>query len=442
MGSNILDMVVLDPGYWLTDVPKFMRYIHKNVECICTEPARHSLDSLLLRMTEWCPREVVRSLLKISPTCDSAALAMWEVMISVPWILWSVLTELLSVLQDQRVRKVFSCATEDACIYPLALLLYTDIDAEEFAALYRAQRYLRRPSSVMLSLVLSVLITLSKKPKMATKMQVLLPDIMENLQDANADAKMKALVFLRSMMGDAKTEEASLIAVQLAEKLPPLFDDGSGATQPQLHSGPTAPVFGIRAQSISPHISHANALAHHVMKAVVGINKKKMKKRVQRVLLPLFLHMSDEIESVAQGHPPRLCRVPGVEEAQPPGQDKPDAPDRRVLVSARQEQGRRLSVSEPAVPAQRSGHLARGGCQVHWACRAAPEEPKSDQGVECLQRPLALEERHGALGQLPGSSDRLQTDKTRENTRMEPAVAVLLSRLSHGELKESSGKGP
>ncbi|XP_063205481.1 uncharacterized protein LOC134522109 [Chroicocephalus ridibundus] len=169
MGSNILDMVVLDPGYWLTDVPKFMRYIHKNVECICTEPARHSLDSLLLRMTEWCPREVVRSLLKISPTCDSAALAMWEVMISVPWILWSVLTELLSVLQDQRVRKVFSCATEDACIYPLALLLYTDIDAEEFAALYRAQRYLRRTSSVMLSLVLSVLITLSKKPKMVSK---------------------------------------------------------------------------------------------------------------------------------------------------------------------------------------------------------------------------------------------------------------------------------
>ncbi|XP_063205479.1 uncharacterized protein LOC134522107 [Chroicocephalus ridibundus] len=169
MGSNILDMVVLDPGYWLTDVPKFMRYIHKNVECICTEPARHSLDSLLLRMTEWCPREVVRSLLKISPTCDSAALAMWEVMISVPWILWSVLTELLSVLQDQRVRKVFSCATEDACIYPLALLLYTDIDAEEFAALYRAQRYLRCPSSVMLSLVLSVLITLSKKPKMVSK---------------------------------------------------------------------------------------------------------------------------------------------------------------------------------------------------------------------------------------------------------------------------------
>ena len=31
------------------------------------------------------------------------------------------------------------------------------------------------------------------------------------------------------------------------------------------------------------------------------------------------------------GHPPRLCRVPGVDEAWLPGQDTPDAPDCRVL---------------------------------------------------------------------------------------------------------------
>ena len=51
-------------------VPKIMRYIHRNMEYIRTEPARHSLDSLLLLLTKWCPRGVVRSLLKISPTCD------------------------------------------------------------------------------------------------------------------------------------------------------------------------------------------------------------------------------------------------------------------------------------------------------------------------------------------------------------------------------------
>lgn len=38
-----------------------------------------------------------------------------------PGTLWSVLTELHSVLQDLRLRKVFSCATEDACICLLAV---------------------------------------------------------------------------------------------------------------------------------------------------------------------------------------------------------------------------------------------------------------------------------------------------------------------------------
>lgn len=38
-----------------------------------------------------------------------------------PSALWTVLTELLGVLQDQRLRKVFSSAVEDACIYPLAV---------------------------------------------------------------------------------------------------------------------------------------------------------------------------------------------------------------------------------------------------------------------------------------------------------------------------------
>ncbi|XP_050770338.1 uncharacterized protein LOC127028673 [Gymnogyps californianus] len=194
MGSNVLDMAMSDPASWLMDVPKIMRYIHRNMEYIHTEPARHSLDSLLLLLTKWCPRGVVRSLLKISPTCDSTALAMWEVMLSVPWALWSILMELLSVLQDQRLRKVFSCATEDACIYLLALLVCTDIGTEEFAALYKAQRCLRHPSLVMLSLVLRGLITLSKTPETARKIPVLLPDIVETLQDANSDVKMKALV--------------------------------------------------------------------------------------------------------------------------------------------------------------------------------------------------------------------------------------------------------
>ena len=67
----------------------------------------------------------------------------------------------------------------------------------------------------------------------ARKIPVLLPDIMETLQDANSDVKMKALVFLRNMMGHMKREEASLIALQLAEKLLPLFDDVRLPWEPQ-----------------------------------------------------------------------------------------------------------------------------------------------------------------------------------------------------------------
>ncbi|CAM9152253.1 unnamed protein product, partial [Bubo scandiacus] len=404
-------------------VPEIMRFIHKNVEHIRTETARNSLDSLLLQLTKWNPREVVRSLLRISPTCDSAAMAVWEVMISVPLALWRVLLELLNLLQDCRVRRVFSSATEDACIYPLTVILHfppqdsnrlprtyrplllslllqtfksvlspgqavaasfsplpptptcctwkmtftwtqrmfncqnaksaegtvqskpkytpllyikstlpllkatfhsegslelarcrdpvssawchlklflpsgrlvgedgvsyrlfhvsllacTDIDAEQFAALYKAHRYLRRPSPVTLSLVLTGLITLSKTPEVARKLTVLLPDILETLTDANANVKTKALVLFINLMGHMKREEANLISLRLAEELLPLFDDESSR---------------LRELSIR--------LFKDVMKTAVGRNKKTMVKTVQSGLLPLFFHMSDQIESVAK----------------------------------------------------------------------------------------------------------------------------------------------
>ncbi|XP_042650022.1 uncharacterized protein LOC122153620 [Tyto alba] len=278
MGSSVVDMAVRDPACWLTDVPKVTRSIHKTVERIQSEPAWHSLDSLLL-LIKWCSEEVVGSLLKISPACDSAALAMWEVTLSVPWALWNVLMELLDVLQDQKLRKVFSSDTEDACIYPLFLLVCAGVDPEEFAALYKAQRYLRHPSPLMLSLVLRVLLTLSESPEMARRMPVLVPDLVETLQDASADVQTKALLFFRNVLGHLKQEEASLIALQLAEKLLPLFDDECS----QLWE-----------LSIS--------LFREVVKAVAkqGRNKKKMALQVRRVLLPLLLHVADRSESVAQ----------------------------------------------------------------------------------------------------------------------------------------------
>ncbi|CAM9516537.1 unnamed protein product, partial [Bubo scandiacus] len=277
MGSGIVDIAMKAPESWLRDVPKLLRFIHKNVEHICAEPARRSLDSLLLLLTRWSPREVVRTLLDISPTCDSAAVAMWEVMISVRWALRRVLSELLGVLQDCQLRKVFSSTAEDSCIYSLAVLVFSEIDDKEFADLYKAQRYLRHPSPVMLSLVLTGLVILSKKPKMTRKMPVLLPDIIETLPAANTNVTVKALVVITNVVCLMKWEEANRIALRLVEKLLPLFDDESSQ---------------VRELSIR--------LFKEVMKTVVGRNTRKMVKKVKSVLLPLFFRMSDQIESVAK----------------------------------------------------------------------------------------------------------------------------------------------
>ncbi|XP_074705194.1 uncharacterized protein LOC141933947 [Strix aluco] len=359
LGSGVVDTAMTDPASWLTDVPEVLRCIHTNVEQIRAEPARRSLDSLLLLLTRWSPREVVRSLLVISPMCDSAAVAMWEVMISVPWALWRVVSELLGVLRDWRLRRVFSCAADDACIYPLALLVSAVIDDKQFAALYKTQRYLRRPSPVMLSLVLAGLTTLSKTPETARKMLVLLPDIMENLLAASSDIRMKALMLFINVIPHMKREEAKLIALRLAEKLLLLFDDvrrelelrrwvkdvqpcpaGSiwagmspwlllrgllglfplsfrGLSRlfpsPLLFRATLTPLLPVGEErlmlsSLCPPPCQDSSrvrelsirLFEDVMKTAVGRNTKKMVKKVQGAVLPLFFHTNEKIESVAK----------------------------------------------------------------------------------------------------------------------------------------------
>ncbi|KFQ86420.1 hypothetical protein N337_04196, partial [Phoenicopterus ruber ruber] len=108
------------------------------------------------------------------------------------------------------------------------------------------------------------------------KMQVLLPYIMELLQDGNTDTQMKALVVLRNVVGHLERKEASLIAVQLMEELPLLFDNESSQ---------------LRELSI--------CLFRELVESVVERNKR-MKNNMQWVLVPLFFHMSDQADSVAK----------------------------------------------------------------------------------------------------------------------------------------------
>ncbi|XP_071588656.1 maestro heat-like repeat-containing protein family member 7 [Heliangelus exortis] len=130
----------------------------------------------------------------------------------------------------------------------------------------------------MLSLVLSGVATLSESPEMARKMKVLLMDLLEVLQQGSKDVQLKALRICRKVMGELTREEASSIAVELLDKLLPLFDNGL--------------LSELREISIS--------LFTELLKKVAGKCKRQMRNQVRRGLLPLWFHMSDDTQSVAE----------------------------------------------------------------------------------------------------------------------------------------------
>ncbi|NXV38450.1 MROH1 protein, partial [Rissa tridactyla] len=111
----------------------------------------------------------------------------------------------------------------------------------------------------------------------ARKMLVFLPYIRQWLEDGHTDTKANVLVILRNMMGHLERKEASPIAVQLVEKLLPLFDAESSQ---------------LRELSIN--------LFRELVETVVGKDKRRMKEEVKRGLLPLFFHMQDKTESVSK----------------------------------------------------------------------------------------------------------------------------------------------
>ncbi|XP_071588643.1 maestro heat-like repeat-containing protein family member 7 [Heliangelus exortis] len=112
----------------------------------------------------------------------------------------------------------------------------------------------------------------------ARKMKVLLMDLLEVLQQGSKDVQLKALRICRKVMGELTREEASSIAVELLDKLLPLFDNGL--------------LSELREISIS--------LFTELLKKVAGKCKRQMRNQVRRGLLPLWFHMSDDTQSVAE----------------------------------------------------------------------------------------------------------------------------------------------
>ncbi|XP_068766431.1 maestro heat-like repeat-containing protein family member 7 [Struthio camelus] len=149
-----------------------------------------------------------------------------------------------------------------------------DMDEE---VLPLVQGYAQSESLEMRRLAFRGLVALLNRPKMKRRMQSLLPDSMEWLQDACREVRVGSLMLLRNILSYLEQKGSNPIVLQLAEKLLPRFDDEDS-----------------RVRELSM------LLFKDLLEIVVGKNKRNLKQHAQRSLVPLFLHMSDKVQRVAQ----------------------------------------------------------------------------------------------------------------------------------------------
>ncbi|XP_074992541.1 maestro heat-like repeat-containing protein family member 7 isoform X2 [Calonectris borealis] len=157
------------------------------------------------------------------------------------------------------------------------LLDCTDLEHVTASVLRVLQFHLYSKSLVLRRMAVRSFVKLCGRPEKAATLQSLLPDIMERLQDDDSDVRMAALTFLGNMLCLADRETAVPIALQLVEMLLPLFEDEASYVR-----------------------EHSVLLWRDAMEVAVSTHEKLMRKDVQTSLVPLFFHLHDKDNSVAQ----------------------------------------------------------------------------------------------------------------------------------------------
>ncbi|XP_064309325.1 maestro heat-like repeat-containing protein family member 7 [Phalacrocorax carbo] len=138
-------------------------------------------------------------------------------------------------------------------------------------------RYLRSECREMHCLVLRCFILLIDRPLMAKRMTFLLPRLIELLRDADGEVVGKTLCVLRKVLQARDLPLASPIALQLAERLLPLFDSDASYVQ----------LLSIR-------------LFRDVMVIIAASGKKPLRAHIYQSLIPLLCCLHDENERVAE----------------------------------------------------------------------------------------------------------------------------------------------
>ncbi|POI23361.1 hypothetical protein CIB84_012890, partial [Bambusicola thoracicus] len=262
--SLMMDVVLQDPASWMVDVPKILEFMQRNLRSSSTS-LQQTLFSVLDVLTNQFPRDVLMSVLTDLPHSDR------------PGCVAPV-----TFLELQRSQELQGAGSPAASAWLSLLPLFqvmdpTEENLQELCKPALLQRLLKTESLPVLWLVLRGLVLLSERPETAKGLRDLLPDVMGTLQFANTSIALKTTKISRNVMTHLGKREARPIAVELAEKLLPLFSHVSSE---------------VREGSIR--------LFKDVMEAVVWWQKRNMRKTVRRGLLPLLFQMSDETRSVAE----------------------------------------------------------------------------------------------------------------------------------------------
>ncbi|XP_064291569.1 uncharacterized protein LOC135309350 [Passer domesticus] len=118
--AALLYMLVEEGFYNPKQVPAMVRYIHQWL--LANDSAEHRLDKTLLNLTEAQRDDVVMTLLRVAPSCDRAAMAMWKTIMCSPRTAKPVQLTLLDVLGNWPEHSTCTSDGDKTGVFALAAL--------------------------------------------------------------------------------------------------------------------------------------------------------------------------------------------------------------------------------------------------------------------------------------------------------------------------------
>ncbi|XP_058045150.1 maestro heat-like repeat-containing protein family member 1 [Ahaetulla prasina] len=151
-----------------------------------------------------------------------------------------------------------------------------DVDLEEVLIQY-LRKQLNANQFQLRSLAMDGLLSLSTHPEKVIKLVPALPDILARLKDVNRRINVKALKLLPCLLKNLSHEEANLVALDVAIRILPLFDDASNK---------------VRLAAVSTF--------SFLFDLVKRRGKDQMRDMAIQSLVPLLIHLHDESILVSQ----------------------------------------------------------------------------------------------------------------------------------------------